>query len=559
MHNLGEIFLSRGLASRRDLAEAAQALAAGGGHLDAALIRLGAAGEPEVLAALAEHFDVPLLAESDRPEPDAIARAVSRLSVTPDWLAEVEAAPWFVASDSREVLHVAARRPHELALQQAIERWHDGPIKLHLAASQAVAAMLAAAGLKNDSGDADAAADLAPARLVELAQEAPVIDYVNAMVTEAIARNASDIHIEPFEDVLCVRMRIDGVLVHWRNAPRDQFDAIASRIKLLSGMDIAERRLPQDGRQSFRVAGREIDVRVSSLPTTWGESVVLRFLGKTARLPELPELGVAPDHVDTLRRISAPMSGMVLVTGPTGSGKTTTVYRLLMNLNDGVRKIVTVEDPVEIDLPGAMQVQARPDIGLDFARGLRSILRQDPDVILVGEIRDRETAMIAVQAALTGHLVISTVHTNTALGAVSRLRDLGVESYLIADVLRGVIGQRLLRRVCEACSSVITDTDAEALFEAHAVRATGAARWRSASGCEACNRSGYAGRIGAYEVIEIDPSIREAVRMRASEAELTDLARRRGCRSLFHDALLKARAGTTTVQETLRLQEGAGL
>lgn len=556
MQHVGEVLFARGLVSRRDLAEAAQAIAHGGGPVDAALIRLGAVGEQDVLAALSEHLSLPLLSSEEQPQPDAVRGAVARLSVSAAWLANVEAIPWFSGEGKDARLHIASRRPLDPALQEAMERWQGEPAHLHLASSQAIAAMLVAAELSGDR-DAERVVDLAPARLMELAKEAPVIDFVNAMVTEALARSASDIHIEPFQDTLNIRLRVDGVLTHWRSAPRSQFDAIASRIKLLSGMDIAERRLPQDGRQSFRVAGREIDVRISALPTTWGESLVLRFLGKTARLPELDDLGVAPDHRKALHRVLAPLSGMMLVTGPTGSGKTTTVYRLLMNLNDGVHKIVTVEDPVEIDLPGVMQVQARPDIGLDFARGLRSILRQDPDIILVGEIRDRETASIAVQAALTGHLVISTVHTNTALGAISRLRDLGIESYLIADVLRCVIGQRLVRRVCEACAVTEPDTAAEDFLAEQNVVAEGSSVWRSGKGCHACGHTGYSGRIGSFEVIEIGPPLREAIRERASEGMLTTLARARANRSLFHDALLKARAGATTLREALRLSDGA--
>ena len=315
-----------------------------------------------------------------------------------------------------------------------------------------------------------------------------MIDFVNGVFAEALARRASDVHVEPFEDQFFVRMRIDGMLVTARRGPRSNFDAVCSRIKLLSGMDIGERRLPQDGRQTIRVSGQQVDLRVSALPSTWGESVVLRLLGKTSRLPDLEELGLGEAEAERLLALAEQPNGVLLVSGPTGSGKTTTIYRLLTHLNDGVRKIVTVEDPVEFDLPGVVQVHVKSDIGLTFAAGLRAMLRQDPDVIMVGEIRDPETAKIAVQAALTGHLVISTVHTNSALAAVSRLLDLGVEDYLLADVLRGVVGQRLVRRLCPHCATPARPSSAATTRPRRrpAWRCEGAADWREPAGCEAC-------------------------------------------------------------------------
>jgi len=356
-------------------------------------------------------------------------------------------------------------------------------------------------------------------------------------------------------------MRIDGVLTTARAAPRSNFDAVCSRIKLLSGMDIGERRLPQDGRQSIRVSGQEVDLRVSTLPCSWGESIVLRLLGKTSRLPLLSELGVGAAQEATLLSLAEHPNGVFLITGPTGSGKTTTIYRLLTHLNDGERKIITVEDPVELDLPGVIQVRVRADIGLTFAAGLRSILRQDPDVIMIGEIRDPETAKIAVQAALTGHLVISTVHTNSALAAVPRLLDLGVEDYLLADVLRGVAGQRLVRRLCVECARASTPEEAavhELAIPAHLrpVADREPAAWREPVGCPKCGQSGFRGRVGLYEIAPASPAIIAALRTGADEDKLTALARDDGFLSFADDGLLKARRGETALTEIYRIAGG---
>jgi general secretion pathway protein E len=324
-------------------------------------------------------------------------------------------------------------------------------------------------------------------------------------------------------------------------------------------MDIGERRLPQDGRQSIRIAGQELDLRISSLPSVWGESVVLRLLGRSDRLPQLAELGVSEAQAEALLGLVGKPNGVVLVSGPTGSGKTTTIYRLLVHLNNGVRKIVTVEDPVEFDLPGVVQMQARSDIGLSFAAGLRSILRQDPDVIMIGEIRDHETAAIAVQAALTGHLVISTIHTNSALAAVPRLLDLGVEPFLLADVVRGLVGQRLVRRLCPHCATP-SDPDRAGSYESARpplARRAGPAAWKEPAGCAACGMSGWLGRIGIYEIAPSSPALEHDIRHRASEEALARTARAAGFVSLVEDGFAKARAGLTTLAELRRVAGGA--
>lgn len=555
MQAIGEILLGRGLISAKDLEDAAAAQRQLGQPLGLTLVRLGALSEADLLAVLSSELGLPIIARADLPDVESVRAAATRCRASMPWLIAREAVIWFAGEGQDERLHLAARQPYEAALQEAAEQWSREPARFFLASQQTLELLLselseeAAIAAAHESFGSDAQ------RLREMAEEAPVIDFVNAVFAEAIGRRASDVHIEPFEDRFVVRLRVDGILSQWRAAPRGQFDAVASRIKLLSGMDIAERRLPQDGRQSIRIAGREVDLRVSTLPARWGESIVMRLLGKTKTLPELAELGVAPDHRALLLELAGKPNGVMLITGPTGSGKTTTIYRLMSHLNDGVRKIVTVEDPVEFDLPGVMQVHVRADIGLTFAAGLRSILRQDPDVIMIGEIRDGETAQIAVQAALTGHLVISTVHTNSALAAVPRLLDLGVEEYLLADVLRGLVGQRLLRQLCPHCAIPAAPPprrEVEALAR-FGHNLTSEERWREPCGCPRCGGSGYLGRLGVYEVADFDAEMGRAVRDRSPEGALTQAARRRGFRTMYEDGLLKARAGETSFAEVLRV------
>lgn len=500
-----------------------------------------------------EH-DIADLTEALAPSTDEVATALDRFHLAHSWLVAHQAIIWLGQGPDGEELRVASSRIENPTLQETAEQLLPAPPRLFRAAPNILKPYLAELG-------ADAVARPAhdAVLLRELAEQAPVVDFVNTMLAEASARRASDVHIEPFEDRLSVRFRVDGVLTLWRDAPRAMFDAVASRVKIISGMDIAERRRPQDGRQSLRISGSETDVRVSSLPTTWGESIVLRFLGKQSGLPELKDLGFSSAQQTAMRSLIGGASGMILVTGPTGSGKTTTVYRLVSELNDGLRKIVTVEDPVEVDLPGVLQTQARPDIGLSFAAGLRAILRQDPDVILVGEIRDAETAAIATQAALTGHLVISTIHTTSALGAITRLMDLGVENYFIADVLRGLVGQRLVRRLCAHCSVASDGAGDEEVARSHLSASTlrPAPAWREATGCAQCGKSGYRGRIGAFEIAAMTPSLRSAIRRGDDEQALERCAREAGFLSAFEDGVLKARAGETTMREVQRALAGA--
>ena len=554
MRQLGELLLERGLVTDRDYAEAKSIQRERGGSLGPTLVRIGALSEDTLLSVLSEQVGLPILPQSLAPGVEAVRDGVQSLDAPLAWFLDNEVIAWWeIAGSGHQRLCVAGPHLHDPEIQEAIEQWSSPADRLYLASSLLLEPILIALG--DPDGGLAAAGPADPVRLMELAEEAPVIDFVNSVFAEAIAAKASDVHVEPFENKIVVRLRIDGVLSLRRTASREIFDAVSSRIKLLSGMNIAERRLPQDGRQSIRISGRDLDVRVSTLPTTWGESIVVRLLGNTRLIPELDELGLTADQRATLLDTIIKPNGLVLITGPTGSGKTTTVYRLISHLNDGVRKIVTIEDPVEFDLPGVLQMTVRPDISLDFAAGLRSVLRQDPDVIFVGEIRDSATAKTAVQAALTGHLVISTVHTNSALAAIPRLVDLGVEQFLLADVLRTIVGQRLLRCICDQCGAPTSNVDHERqaqIILPPQLRRAGPA-WRNGAGCAACGGTGFRGRIGAFEAVGIDAALQHAIRTAASEPELVKLARVHGFTNLLENGLAKARAGETTFLEALRV------
>jgi general secretion pathway protein E len=386
--------------------------------------------------------------------------------------------------------------------------------------------------------------------LLEDPEDAPVIKLVNQLLRQAVRAQASDLHLEPHEDGLRARMRVDGTMqtvFDRRDVPARR---VVSRLKVMSGLDIAETRLPQDGRIALRLGGRAIDVRLSTLPGHHGERVVMRLLDRSGGLMALDRLGLSDADADRLNRLAGLPNGIILATGPTGSGKTTTLYSLLRLADRRERTILTVEDPVEYDLPGISQTQVNPEIGLSFARGLRSILRQDPDVILVGEIRDGETAQTASEAALTGHLVFSSLHANTALGAIVRLRELGVEGYLIAATLRGVVAQRLVRRLCPDCAAPATPSAEEAAqFTAHGLPVP--AQVKTATGCPRCETTGFSGRIGVFDILEIDDGLKHAIDTDASEVELRRAVGDRP--SLMASALARVASGETSLAEVRRV------
>ena len=393
--------------------------------------------------------------------------------------------------------------------------------------------------------------------LKDLASEAPVIRLVNLIIQRAVESRASDIHVEPFEEQLKVRYRVDGVLTEVEAPPSSSTAAVISRIKLMAKLNIAERRLPQDGRISLRVQGKELDLRVSTVPTLFGESVAIRLLDKESVKFDFGFLGFDGEPLERFKHILEMPHGIVLVTGPTGSGKSTTLYTALSRLNTAEKKIITVEDPVEYQIAGINQIQVKPQIDLTFASALRSIVRQDPDIIMVGEMRDLETARIAVQSALTGHLVLSTLHTNDAAGGVTRLLDMGVEDYLITSTINGIVAQRLVRRLCDRCAEAYEPLPelVEELELQEFAGEDGRVRLHRAVGCEACGGSGYHGRLALTEVLVMNDDIRCLVMQHANAGEIQQAAIADGMATLHRDGLRKAAVGLTTLEEVARVAE----
>lgn len=412
-------------------------------------------------------------------------------------------------------------------------------------------------GLPSDEGtlsDAEETTDLAD--LTKMAGETEVVQLVNGLFAQAIKDSASDIHIEPFEREVKVRYRIDGMLHDMMRPPKRLHPAIISRLKILGEMNIAERRLPQDGRIKITVGGKSIDVRVSIVPTVFGERAVMRILDKGTAMMGLPELGMGPDVLEKYRKLISLPHGIILATGPTGSGKSTTLYASLQEIWSPTTNILTVEDPVEYQVSGIGQVHVRPNIGLTFAAGLRAFLRQDPDIIMVGEIRDVETAEIAVHASLTGHLVFSTLHTNDSSGAVTRLLDMGVEPYLVASSLVGVVAQRLLRRVCSNCAQPYSPTSESIQALGLTKEEVANGQFMRGRGCERCQNSGYRGRQGLYELLIIDEEIRRMTVDRKSSNEIKNYAiENQGLRTLLMDGRTAVLAGKTTPEEVLRVSQ----
>lgn len=478
----------------------------------------------------------------------AKANGVAPLSAGPPWRIGVRVgANPLALMEARRVLG-GPMEVVELSTQA-----FDEALSQHYAVSSEAARSIA----ESLDSDLDALADSAGATadLLDNQDDAPVIRLINGLISEAISQGASDIHIEPAESAVNVRLRIDGMMREVLEAPARLRARLVSRIKVMARLDIAEKRLPQDGRISLTLGGRAVDVRVSTLPSRYGERVVMRLLDKDQGLRNLDALGMDAPMLARFKASLATPNGIVLVTGPTGSGKTTTLYAALNLLNDRTRNILTVEDPIEYAVDGVGQTQVNAKIGMTFAAGLRAILRQDPDVVMVGEIRDAETAQIAVQASLTGHLVFSTVHTNDAVAAITRLKDMGVEPYLLASTLRAIVAQRLVRRLCNACKqpAVIGPHKAALL---RSVGAGGATVYEG-TGCPTCRGSGYVGRIGLYEFVAVDDEIRRQIHAGASEQEMSAHAFA-GADSLTRAGLKCVAAGVTSLSDVLRAVSAQG-
>ena len=544
---LAALLVAQGHCDARTLDRGRRVAAESGQRLDKVLIQLGLVTERDLATAYSTLTDLKVATPAQFPVSPLFAE-----QLTARFLRHARALP---LGESGGRLRLAVADPLDAFVPAAVSAATGLPVDLAIGVPVELDAALERLYPDPDR-QAEPEASGEPSeddaeRLKDLASEAPVIRLVNGLISRAVETQASDIHIEPFEDRLRVRYRYDGVLHESDNPPPQLTAAIISRIKIMARLDIAERRLPQDGRIKLAVRGQEVDFRVSTIPSLHGETVVLRVLDRSAVSFEWSKLGLSPAVVERLDRALQLPNGIVLVTGPTGSGKTTTLYTGLLSLNSVVRKVVTVEDPIEYQLPGVNQIQVKPQIGLNFASLLRSILRQDPDVIMVGEVRDLETAQIAVQAALTGHLVLSTVHTNSAAATVSRLRDMGLEDYLMTAVLRGILAQRLVRRLCLACrreEAAPAALVARFRLDRHGA---GPGLWH-AVGCPQCRGTGYRGRLAIAEFLEPTPVIERLIFARADQSEIERAAVAGGMVTMFEAGIEAALAGQTTIEEVTR-------
>ena len=553
---LGEILIERGKLDAAGLDRALRLQQDSGEKLGVLLVTLGVVAQRDVSEALAEQLGLPLVEAASYPELPILEERVSAR-----FLRESRALP--LAEDESE-LALAMADPTDEYTVNAFEMVTGRKVRPQVAIPTELDAALerlygaGKSALGQILGDVEQRDDLAfdadIQQLKDLASEAPVIRMVSLIITNALDTRASDIHIEPFENRLIVRYRIDGVLHEVESPPRRLSAAVISRIKIMANLDIAERRLPQDGRIRLRVQGKEIDLRVSTVPTMHGESVVMRILDKGGVALDFKRLGFEEDTLKKFLDVLLEPHGILLVTGPTGSGKTTTLYTALDRLNQPDVKILTVEDPVEYQMAGINQIQVKPQIDLTFANALRSIVRQDPDVIMIGEIRDLETAQIAVQSALTGHLVLSTVHTNDAASTVNRLLDMGVEDYLLTSTVIGILAQRLVRTLCQACKTSYTALpEVVAELGLHKFVPPGDVTLYHAKGCKECAQTGFIGRISIMEMLPMSDSLRTHIMRHANSAELRAEAIKEGMVTMYEDGMRKALNGVTTFEEVLRV------
>lgn len=516
-----------------------------GERFAAVVTRLGLISEEALSELLARSSGVALAPAGWSRDP---APLEPRLSA--EFLRDIQAVPF--AMDER-IVRVAVVDPFDPFVAQALGATFGRQVERVIARSSDIETAIAALCAEPADRVAveDAFGDEDVERLRDLVSDAPAIRMVNRIIAEAVDERASDIHLEPTEDSLVVRFRVDGMLREVARLPQGLRAPVVSRIKVVAGLDLAERRLPQDGRLRIAVRGHDTDLRVATAPSLHGESVVLRILDRSRLTLDFDALGFDAELAEAVRAVLHRPHGIVLVTGPTGSGKTTTLYAALSDLNQVDRKLLTVEDPVEYRLSGVIQTQVQPGIGLTFASALRSFLRQDPDVIMVGEIRDTETAQIAVQAALTGHTILATLHTNSAAGAVTRLLDMGVEPFLLGSVLNGVLAQRLVRRLCAACRQPFEPGD-----RLRETLGLGPGHYHRAVGCPTCHHTGYAGRLALFEFLRIDEDIAQQIVQRADVREIERSLRERRARTLLSDGLARAASGMTTIEEVLRAVGG---
>ncbi len=541
---LGEILIERKLITAEDLERALELQKERGDKIGKTLVDMGFVAMRDVLSALAEQWDVPLVAIDG---PPVVSPETETLS--PRFLRQFRCLP---LSREDHTITLAMADPLDVETIASVRNCTGLKVNSVLAAEQEILDAIdryygESARAEHDmEGDAaEMSEDLEHLR--DMASEAPVIRLVNAIVALAVEKRASDIHFEPFEKEFRVRYRIDGVLYMQDSPPREMKAAVISRVKLMAKLNIAERRLPQDGRIKIKTLGREVDLRVSTLPTLYGESVVMRLLDRSAGdFYDLGRLGFDRHMLDRMEHYTSLPHGIFLVTGPTGSGKSTTLYSALKQINQSDKKIITIEDPVEYQMDGINQIHVNPQIGLTFASGLRHIVRQDPDVIMVGEIRDRETADTAIRASLTGHFVYSTLHTNDAPSAITRLVDMGVENYLITSSVVAVMAQRLVRVICDRCkvengTRIAPDGEIVTCYKG--------------AGCEHCFGSGYTGRVGIFELMELNDDIRKLIVRGDDAVAITLAARRNGMRNLREDGWLKVAQGTTTPDEVMRVTQ----
>ncbi|MGX2039072.1 type II secretion system ATPase GspE [Methylocaldum sp. MU1018] len=523
-------------------------------NLPALLLRLGIVSERDTAEILAEVGSLPLVSPADYPDTSPLPETLAIRYLKENHVVGI------AAQDNEFVVAVADPFDRELlaaltlACEKPVRPYVGLPSEIDRALEQQLGSGKTLMGqIVEDFGSDDDIDEADVEHLKDLASEAPVIRMVNLIMQRAVESRASDIHVEPFEQRLKVRFRVDGVLREVEAPPVRSTAAVISRIKIMAKLNIAERRLPQDGRIKLQVQGKELDLRVSTVPTMYGESVVIRLLHKESIAFDFSSLGFEGAMLERFLDVLALPHGIILITGPTGSGKSTTLYTALHKLNTPERKIITVEDPVEYQLEGVNQIQVKPQIGLTFANALRSIVRQDPDVIMIGEMRDLETARIAVQSALTGHLVLSTLHTNDAAGGVTRLMDMGLEDYLITSTVNGILGQRLVRRLCPNCREAYPAL-AEMVEEMKLARfADGPVVLHRPKGCEQCDGTGYRGRLAIQEFLVMSDDIRRQVMNHAQARQIEEIALQEGMFTMYEDGLRKAVAGQTTIEEVLRV------